>query len=141
MLVSKATASAITGEIESAVNAILAKHGMDAGKTMVKYGNLYSIKIEATPLAENENGVNVNSPEAQAWEMFGTSYGFDNPTEALGKTFTTSGKTFKFIGFNTKAPKMPVNAVCLEDGKSYKFPTKALRKIEGFDQAKAIHAF
>ena len=141
MLVTKATAQSITTEIEVAVNAILTKHGMDSGKTAVKYGDHYSIKIESTPLVENENGVNVNSPEAQAWAMFGTSYGFDNPVEALGKTFTTSGKTFKFIGLNTKAPKMPVNAVCLEDGKSYKFPTQALRKIEGFDQAKAINAF
>lgn len=137
MLVSRSQASAITAEIQIAVNAILAKNGMDSGKVSTKYGDLYSIKIEATPVSNNEAGVNVNTIEAQNWITYGTVYGFSTPDEALGKTFTASGRTFKLTGLNTKAPKMPVQAVCIEDGKSYKFGVEALKKIEGFAKEKA----
>jgi hypothetical protein len=112
---------------------ILAKHGMEQGKVSIKYGEIFKVTFEATPVALNENGVNVNTPEAQSWLYLGEYRGFANPASVLGTTFTMNGKTFKFVGFNERAPRMPVVAVDVKDGKQYKIDAKALRFIAGYN--------
>ena len=39
----------------------------------------------------------------------------------FGATFTAQGKQFKIFAINLKAPKFPIQAKCLTDGKNYKF--------------------
>jgi|688.fasta_scaffold254698_4 hypothetical protein len=133
MLVDKQTAQAVTAEIQAAMQEILAKHGMEQGKVSIKYGEIFKVTFEATPVALNENGVNVNTPEAQSWLYLGEYRGFANPASVLGTTFTMNGKTFKFVGFNERAPRMPVVAVDVKDGKQYKIDAKALRFIAGYN--------
>lgn len=133
MLVDKKTAQAVTAEIQAALQEILEKHGMEQGKVSIKYGEIFKVTFEATPVALNENGVNVNTPEAQSWLYLGEYRGFANPASVLGTTFTMNGKTFKFVGFNERAPRMPVVAVDVKDGKQYKIDAKALRFIAGYN--------
>jgi hypothetical protein len=51
--------------------------------------------------------------------------------EDFGKTFTSQGKTFELSGINLRAPKFPINAKCLTDGKTYKFTSAAIRRALG----------
>jgi len=133
MLVDKQTAQAVTAEIQAALQEILAKHGMEQGKVSIKYGEIYKVTFEATPVALNENGVNVNTPEAQMWLVMGQYRGFANPASALGTTFTMNSKTFKFVGYNDRASRMPVVAIDVKDGKQYKIDAKALKFITGYN--------
>jgi hypothetical protein len=43
------------------------------------------------------------------------------------REFTSKGKRFKIVGINLRAPKYPVQATCLDDGRSYKFPETSVR--------------
>lgn len=133
MLVDKQTAQQVTAEIEAALQGILAKHGMEQGKVSVKYGEFYKVTFEATPVALNDNGVNINTPDAQSWIYAGEFRGFENPASVLGTTFTMNGRTFKFIGYNDRATRMPVVAIDVKDGKEYKIDAKALKFLTGYN--------
>ena len=88
--VSKSLAEEITNELEKAAVAIFAKHGLERGKVSIKYGQLYSLKIEAQPVEIGPNGVNLASVEARDYIRFGAMY--DLPEGLLGQTFSVNGK-------------------------------------------------
>ena len=67
----------------------------------------------ATPPVKNA------AVDRDIWETFAPSAGL--PKDAFGKTFTLRGKVYRITGFNLRARKYPVNAVCVTNGKEIRF--------------------
>lgn len=127
----KAKAQAISDDINKAIADVLAKHNMETLSVKTSYGDYYAFTLKASEVKLNDKGVNMASPSAQAWLQFGKSiYNVENPEALLGAEFKASGKVFKFTGVNLNATKMPFEATCLNDGKSYKFTNKVLEALK-----------
>lgn len=133
-LITRQQAQAITEEISEAVTAILSKHGLAEPKIKTTYGDYYQFKVQAAPLEEGANGVNLNSPEAQAY-LLDAKYDDDLDPDALGREFTVQGRTFVFTGSLTRGKKF-VYAARGEDGRTYKF-TSDIRRFLTKDAANA----
>ncbi len=126
-LVTKQQSRAITEEISEAVKAILSKHGLAAPEIKTTYGDYYQLRIKSTPLAEGPNGVNLNSPEAQAYARDAEWNDALDPN-ALGRKFDVRGEEFIFTGSLVRGQKYVYAATKVSDGKSYRFT----RDIERF---------
>lgn len=63
------------------------------------------------------------TPEARAFEVYCSAEGLEK--EDLWGVFTTRHGTFQIVGYNARAPKMPLLCKNLADGKIYKFRTGA----------------
>lgn len=127
MAVSKAQATLISDEIKMAVEAILSKHGMEATRIRTTYGDSYGFKVEGNPLVKGENGVNLESSEAKAYERFGSSYGLSEGL--LGKKFVSKDRDFAFAGIAPGRSKYPIMALNLDDDKVYFFTKDIVSKI------------
>jgi hypothetical protein len=117
MTVNRAAAIAVTKDIEAAVAAVLAKHGLSAGRVSTRYGESYKVSIEAT-------AIGAPAPEASDWMRYATGFGL--PADALGGTFTSNGRTFRITGLNLRARRMPVLACEVRSGKAYKFAIESV---------------
>lgn len=126
MAVTKAVAKEISTEITEAVKKVLEKHGLGLGQVRSTYGDIYSIKIEATEVVNGDSGINLASKEAQAYNMFASSYGLNEGL--LGKKFVSRGREFAFAGVSTSRSKYPIMAVNLLDNKKYFF-TRDIVKV------------
>lgn len=118
MTVAKTTAIAIMDELESEINRVLEKHGLDKAKLKCKYGAHFELKIESATLELGENGVNLQSPEAQYYSRFG-HMGLHAP---LGTKFTHKGTSFVFIGIAPSRRKFPIAVRNLDEGHNSFFP-------------------
>lgn len=117
-VVDRMKARALSAEIDAAIAPVLAKHGMEKGKTHTTYGELYRFKIEATPIGAAK-------PEETDWQRFATL--FNLPEDALGKEITLGGQKMKIVGLNTRARKMPVMLEAA-GGKKYKAPAESVTR-------------
>lgn len=126
--VDRQTALTVAKEVEAAVAAIFAAHGLAKPKVKTTYGDYLKIALESSPVVKGDNGVNMASPEALNWKRYHAVY--DLPENGLGAKFTSQGKEFVVTGLTPSRPKYPVNAVCVTDGKSYKFGTNVAGRIK-----------
>ncbi len=118
-LVPQTEASIITAEIRAAVDAVLDRHGLKAGRMSTRYGDRYEFKIEASPVTEGPNGVNLTSPEATAYLASAKFHGFD--PDALGKEFLLHGKFYVFEGELRRNHKYRWLFREVSTGKNFKF--------------------
>ena len=125
MQVSRALAEQITDELEKAAMAIFAKHGLERGKVSTKYGELYSLKIEAQAVEVGPNGINLASVEARDYTRFGKMY--DLPEGLLGKTFSFNGTEYAFAGIATSRSKYPIYVRNMSTGK-YSFFQESIKR-------------
>lgn len=123
--VSRLLAEEITNELEKAAVAIFAKHGLERCKVSTKYGQLYSLKIEAQPVEIGPNGVNLASVEARDYIRFGSMY--DLPEGLLGKTFSVNGKEYAFAGVAASRSKYPIYLREVATGK-YSFFQESVKR-------------
>lgn len=118
----KAAANALGEATREALEAVAERFGVTAklgGGKYDPFGGTYAPKIEyAIPAIADK-----------AAEQDAQLYGL--PEGSIGKTFTAKGRTFKVTGINPRARSMPVEAVEVATGKSYKF------KVEGVKRALA----
>jgi len=127
MAVTKKQAADISAEIKVAVEAILKKHGMATSKISTNYGDIYRFKVDAAPLTLGANGVNITSPEAEAYTTLGGAYGLK--PGLLGKVFKSNGTEYAFAGIATSRSKYPLMAVNPLDGKHYFFTESIVERI------------
>lgn len=127
--VSKAAGAKVTDEITAAVEAVLAAHGMEKGKIRWTYGDGYSIKIEASLLNVNDNGVNVSSAEAQYFVYAVTLPGMlteDEATSLIGAKWRQGTDEYQLLGWNSRARKRPIVIRRLSDGAKMVAPERVL---------------
>ena len=125
--ITRQTAITVAAEVEAAVAAIFAAHGLVKPKVKTTYGDLLRIALESSPDVVGDNGVNIASPEAIAYAKFHAHY--DLPVNGLGVKFFSQGKEFVLTGLSPNRPKYPINAFCPADGKSYKFGQSVAAKV------------
>jgi len=49
----------------------------------------------------------------------------------FGAQITYNGRKFELVGINLRAPKFPINAKCLADGKVYKLTEEGVKRAMG----------
>jgi hypothetical protein len=131
--IDRQTAVTVIKEVEAAVAAVFAAHGLTKPKVRGSFGDSLKITLEASPDRTNDNGINIATPEALAYTRYHASY--DLPANGLGIKFLSQGKEFVVTGLSPNRPKFPINAVCTTDGKAYKFGRNVIPKINAAAQA------
>ena len=133
MSISKETGQAVAAEIDKAVRDILAKHGLEAGRTTTGHGEWFEYKVTAVAVTLGDNGVNLSSKEATYYSKFGyTAYAGDNDftgvelTAPLGTRFQGD---YAFAGIDAKKRKFPIIAIDLKTGKMVGFPDSVVARI------------
>ena len=116
-MIDKNTANQLSAELQEAVNAVLAKHGLQKGKVRATYGDYFKFSVEATLNTVGDSGVNETSKEAIAYKRFFASYGL--PEGILGKNFTAKGKTYKFAGIAISRSKYPFVGIDAEGNRVF----------------------
>lgn len=118
----KANLKSLSAEIEAAVAAIAAKHGLRlAGGIGGRYSDMeFTIKgtLKVTDAAT------VADAARQDWNRYAGLDGFS--PEDFGKTFKFSGSTYTISGYNPRSPKRPIKATGT-DGKVYVFGPEVKR--------------
>ena len=133
MSVDKNTAQAVASEIDKAVREILAKHGLEAGKTSMGYGEWFDFKITATAVELGLNGVNLSSKEATYYKKFGYTH-FQSAADFVGVQLTAVlGTRFQgdyfFAGIDSKKRKNPIVAIDRKTGKTVFFPEAVVPRL------------
>jgi hypothetical protein len=83
-----------------------------------------TFKVEFADVAADGT---VITHEASNLKALGFSYGI--PADSLGRKFTDRrGRTFVVAGLAPRSHRYPVLATCEQDGKTYKFPARAVRE-------------
>ena len=126
MEVTKEQAVSVTAEIQEAVNAILAKHGLTGPKIKTTYGDFYKFTLEAFVKNEGDNGINLSSKEATYFKKFGyTAYDAQyNTTELvapLGTIFKNKGVEYAFGGIASSRKKYPIVGINTANGTTMLF--------------------
>lgn len=134
MEVTKEQAVSITAEIKTAVDAILAKHGLSDPKVKSNYGDYYRFTLEACAKNEGDNGVNLSSKEATYFTKFGYT-AYDEKWVAtelvapLGTLFTVKGVEYAFGGIASSRKKYPIVGISTADGRTMLFTDAVVAKI------------
>ena len=109
MEVSRELCRQLTDEIKVVVEEVLKKHGLSAPKTRSTYGEWYKVSFESTLETLDENGINLTSKEALAYNKLHTLFGL--PAGLLGTKFVAKTKqgedSFTFIGIAASRSKFP----------------------------------
>jgi hypothetical protein len=109
----------ISGEIKTAVDSILAKHGLVRGKISTGYGDRFEFKVTAYANETGRNGINLASREAILFPLIGAAHGLT--ADDLGCEFTYMGQRWILVGAKNSA-KTPIIAQRVTDGKRYMLP-------------------
>ena len=117
-------------EIQTAVDAVLASHGMSNARVSGTFtANELNVRFAASTVSINaETGVNESSAEATDYLRFGSLLGL--PAGLLGSTFRHQCVDYTFLGTNRHASRFPVLAR-RADGKVFKFPVAAVVAVTG----------
>jgi len=67
--------------------------------------------------------------ERAEWKRWAPTFGFD--ADDYGRTFTCRGTEYRLTGLNPRAPKYPVQAVRVSDGRGFKFTSGSVRAMLG----------
>ena len=100
-------------DVESALKEVAKKH-----KVMIDCGKINYADVDFTMqlhVIKNDNG---EDGKKLLFEQNCIYYGFSK--EDYERKFTSGGKVYKLIGFNTNSPKNVCSIYCVTDGKTYK---------------------
>jgi hypothetical protein len=123
--ITREQAKAITADVEAAVAAVFAQHGLEPSGARTSYGNEYTVKLSAIPVERDEAGINRADPKVKAWADMARYYGL--PEDGVGRTFKVQGHTYTIIGLAPGRPRRPVIATDLSTGKPYVFAAVAVK--------------
>ena len=117
MTFTRAKVKTIRTEIDKALAAVAAKHGVEF--------SLGTIRFSDTDLRGTLKCVSADKDAGR--KMFERdAFRVGVKKDAYGKTFTSNGKTFRITGINTRAKKYPICAETVNRGDKYKFPVRSL---------------
>lgn len=120
----------IQDAMRTTLASLLEAEGLMLTRGSAKYGDEGSLTFRFCAVDEDENGVNLASPEAQDFLNYAHTYEGGRPTQ-LGGVWTNrmSGEEFRVIGLRLRARKYPVLAESLRDGRKVGLPDSAFRTI------------
>lgn len=122
MTVSKEVARDLVDELQPLLNEVFGRHGMAAPKVTWKYGAWFEVKAEGTLYERGDNGVNLNSPDAQYFTLFGFSDINGLKLSApLGTKFKSRGVEYIFGGIAAKRRKYPIVGISTISGETTLF--------------------
>lgn len=105
-LVNRAECQELAEELRAAAEQVFLKHGYALDGSKAKYGSFFEWNVKASPVEMGPNGVNLNSPQAQAFTRWAASFGMT--PEQLGGTMEMKGETLTFVGVEPKRRKYPL---------------------------------
>jgi hypothetical protein len=127
----KAALKMLAPEIEAAVQAVAAKHGVTLKYAGGTYGDRAVIKLEIGLTGEAAEG-----EQKRQFEQWCGLYGF-NP-EHYGAEFTVKHETFRLIGFNPSRDKYPLACIEVASGRAVSYGRLAIAHIlKAYDEARA----
>ncbi len=115
---------AMRDDITKALEPVAQKYGLSSlvagGASYSPDGSTFTYKINGVGDAQAEEVKNDAQNKVYA-KMLGL------PEDAVGRTFTSRGETFKITRIDINKPKYPIIATNLGNNKSYKFPTDMVK--------------
>jgi len=133
-MIDRDMARTVAGEARAALAEVFRSHGLDPEgfKLRTTYGGTLKMTVEVGELVAGENGVNLGSAEAIAWQRYAkweTHDGKRLDPDALGRTVEISGRPMVFVGYNPRARKMPFLFRDPMAGKTFKVGEYAARYL------------
>jgi hypothetical protein len=110
---------ALTPQLESLGKQL----GVDLKFGSGQYGATGYLKVEIAPISSDGHTV---TAEARSFPLFCAAAGLE-PEDLWGTFRTRSGDEYQIVGYNTRAPKMPILCKKTSDGRSYKFSADTFR--------------
>lgn len=125
--VSREVCDKVAAELREHAIKLFAKYGLEVTSSKAQYGDKFTFKIDAVSTDIDENGINLNSVEAQYYTRFGFSYysELSGKTEVLnvplGTKFQNKGTEYIFAGIASRKRKFPIVARRVSDGAMFGF--------------------
>ncbi|CAB4157641.1 hypothetical protein UFOVP688_38 [uncultured Caudovirales phage] len=135
--VSKEVAQQVTTELHKDIEKVLAKHGLELSKVLTKYGNIFSIKVEAIAVEVGQNGVNLASVEAQTFLMSARYMGVKNPEKELGSVVSFEGRQVIIKGLSPNARRNNVLVKEIKTGRDYWVSPEVLKSLKSYEEIKS----
>lgn len=121
----KKNLKALRIDVNNALVDVAKKHGIE-----LKLGNTNYLTSEAN-LKLKATIIGAETEEEKAYK-FNITWHKDATGDSLpefGAIFGLGSKRFKIIGWNTRAPKYPINGIEQSSGKTYKFTVDQLKNV------------
>lgn len=114
----KAQAAALNKDIEDALTAIFAKHGLEKGKQNLSYSSLGEVSVT----------IRAASSQAKAHNVGLFAAALNIKPEDVSREFTYAGKRLVLRDFNNRAKVLPWVAEEPSTGKRYKMTDAQVRE-------------
>jgi len=112
-------------EMQKALDKIAKKYNAKGTVSKIKYSESVSISVEIARVQKTTAGEFILDKKAQAYLDRAPSHQL--PKEALGRPFKYQGRNVIITGYNTRAPRYPMNYTM--DGTSYKSGINHVEKM------------
>jgi len=112
-------------EMEEALNLIAAKYNSTAKVGSISFGLQMTTKITFSQKTENEHGEYSLTKEAQ--KLLGMLEGMGLKKDVLNEPFTYLGDKIRILGYNTRAPKYPIQFE--KNGQAYKCGVSKMKEM------------
>lgn len=129
----KATATAIGKEVEAAIEAIAAKHGLTFQRGNGKFSadsfrisNIeFGIKATTASSAADKGRTRVNAAAENAYNLYSRIHNLP----PVGTVFTKNREKLRILGWDTKKQKYPIMLENVDTGKTYKAPIDFVKGV------------
>jgi hypothetical protein len=112
-------------EMEKALNLIAAKYNSTAKVGSISFGLQMTTKITFSQKTKNEHGEYSLTKEAQ--KLLGMLEGMGLKKDVLNEPFTYLGDKIRILGYNTRAPKYPIQFE--QNGQAYKCSVSRMKDM------------
>lgn len=111
-------------DVDVALKEVAEKHGVSIDCGSITYSQFdFTMQLKVSKNDGNTDG------KRMLFERDCVFYGFKK--EDYEREFTSNGKRFKLVGFNTRSPKNCCSIYCITDGKQYKCSAEMVQRALG----------
>lgn len=126
VIVSKKDAEEMAILIHSYAKSILEERGYKVGRMAFGYGDSWDVKLTATKVEINQDGIDVGGKDARVFINSAHFHGLD--ASHLGKAFSFAGRTWKIVGMKKRGANP---FICEREGKKYLLPVEIVPFVIG----------
>ena len=130
----KQNLKALRADIDAAFLTIRLKYGIAISIGNISY-SAQKATSRVTLVAVGDSGANVNDPRAAKLAGMEADFkrvcsSFGLKPEQYGTVIKHGRDSYKLVGLNTRAPKMPILATNILDGRTYKLPESSIASLQ-----------